>query len=106
MYLSINIYKSCLLSTNLVLRLKSCNRFYNRQFLTRKNSNSDVFTKFENLLDDYFKNDNLVINGIPSVYLSVSEIAYQLGFEHPQSFHRLFKNRTTFSPLEFRASFN
>ncbi|WP_416340524.1 helix-turn-helix domain-containing protein [Proteiniphilum sp.] len=38
--------------------------------------------------------------------MSVSEIAYYLGFEHPQSFHRLFKNRTSVSPLEFRASFN
>ncbi|RED26872.1 helix-turn-helix protein [Flavobacterium cutihirudinis] len=38
--------------------------------------------------------------------LSVSEIAYYLGFEHPQSFHRLFKNRTSSSPLEFRKSFN
>lgn len=38
--------------------------------------------------------------------LSVSEIAYQLGFEHSQSFSKLFKTKTTFSPLEFRASFN
>lgn len=37
---------------------------------------------------------------------SVSEIAFQLGFEHPQSFHRLFKNRTSVSPLEYRTSFN
>ena len=37
--------------------------------------------------------------------LSVSEIAYQLGFEHPQSFHRLFKNQTSVSPVQFRESF-
>ncbi len=37
---------------------------------------------------------------------SVSEIACRQGFEHPQSFHRLFKNRTSVSSLEFRASFN
>lgn len=37
--------------------------------------------------------------------LSVSETAYQLGFEHPQSFSRLFKAKTKQSPLEFRASF-
>lgn len=140
-----------LLVSNIELLLKYCDRFYNRQFLTRKKANNDLLTKLENLLDGYFKNDNLVINGIPSVHLiaselnlsanylsdmlrvqtgkttqqhiqnrliekakellsttelSVSEIAYHLGFEHPQSFHRLFKNRTTFSPLEFRASFN
>ncbi|MFD2069539.1 helix-turn-helix domain-containing protein, partial [Pontibacter silvestris] len=34
--------------------------------------------------------------------LSVSEIAYRLGFEHPQSFSRLFKSKTHQTPLEFR----
>ena len=38
--------------------------------------------------------------------LSVGEIAYRLGFEHPQSFNKLFKNKTNISPLEFRNSFN
>ncbi|MCF2443402.1 helix-turn-helix transcriptional regulator [Dyadobacter sp. CY345] len=38
--------------------------------------------------------------------LSVSEIAYELGFEHLQSFSRLFKIKTKLSPLEFRQSFN
>jgi AraC-like DNA-binding protein len=38
--------------------------------------------------------------------LSISEIAYELGFEHPQSFSKLFKTKTNLSPLEFRASFN
>lgn len=38
--------------------------------------------------------------------LSVSEVAYALGFEHPQSFSKLFKTKTNLSPLEFRQSFN
>ena len=38
--------------------------------------------------------------------LSVSEIAYELGFEHSQSFSKLFRAKTNFSPLEFRRSFN
>ena len=38
--------------------------------------------------------------------LSVSEVAYELGFEHPQSFSKLFKTKTNLSPLEFRRSFN
>ncbi len=38
--------------------------------------------------------------------LSISEVAYQLGFEHPQSFNKLFKRKTKVSPLEFRQSFN
>src|ERR1700744_2108377 len=37
--------------------------------------------------------------------LSMSEIAYELGFEHLQSFSRLFKAKTQLSPLEFRQSF-
>jgi AraC-like DNA-binding protein len=37
--------------------------------------------------------------------LSMSEIAYELGFEHLQSFSRLFKAKTQLSPLAFRASF-
>ncbi len=38
--------------------------------------------------------------------LSVSEIAYSLGFEHPQSFSKLFKTKTKLSPVEFRQAFN
>lgn len=37
---------------------------------------------------------------------TVSEIAYELGFEHLQSFSKLFKTKTNLSPLEFRTSFN
>lgn len=38
--------------------------------------------------------------------LSVAEVAYQLGFEHPQSFNKLFKSKMKVSPMEFRQSFN
>jgi len=38
--------------------------------------------------------------------LSVSEIAYELGFEHLQSFSKLFKAKTNLSPVEFRQSFS
>jgi AraC family transcriptional regulator, transcriptional activator of pobA len=38
--------------------------------------------------------------------LSISEIAFELGFEHPQSFSKLFKSKTDLLPLEFRQSFN
>lgn len=38
--------------------------------------------------------------------LSVSEIAYQLGFEYPQSFNKVFKRKTNMSPIEYRQSFN
>lgn len=38
--------------------------------------------------------------------LTISEVAYKLGFEHPQSFSRLFKIKTKISPVQFRATFN
>jgi AraC-like DNA-binding protein len=38
--------------------------------------------------------------------LSIAEVAYKLGFEHPQSFNKIFKRKTKLSPLEFRQSFN
>jgi AraC family transcriptional activator of pobA len=37
---------------------------------------------------------------------TISEIAYDLGFEHPQSFSKLFKTKTNLSPQQFRQSFN
>lgn len=43
---------------------------------------------------------------LSSTSLSVGEIAFQLGFEYPQSFNKLFKNKTSQTPLEFRQLFN
>lgn len=43
---------------------------------------------------------------LTSSNLSVAEIAYQLGFEYPQSFNKFFKKKTDISPLEYRQSFN
>jgi AraC-like DNA-binding protein len=43
---------------------------------------------------------------ISTTNLTISEIAYQLGFEHSSSFNKLFKSKTEMSPLEFRKSFN
>jgi AraC-like DNA-binding protein len=43
---------------------------------------------------------------LSTTHLSVSEIAYELGFEHSQSFSKLFKTKTKLSPLEFRQSFS
>ena len=43
---------------------------------------------------------------LSTTQLSVSEVAYQMGFEYPQSFSKLFKSKTNLSPLEFRTSFN
>jgi AraC family transcriptional activator of pobA len=133
------------------LLLNYCNRFYKRQFITRKAAHVDVLQKLESILDDYFKNEQSLKQGLPTVQflseqlnisasylgdmmrsltgqnaqqhihhkliekakeilstsnLTVAEVAYQLGFEHPQSFSRLFKTKTNLSPLAFRHMFN
>ncbi|RNL55790.1 helix-turn-helix domain-containing protein [Pedobacter jejuensis] len=135
--------------SNLELLLSYCNRFYNRQFITRKMAKSDLLTKFETILEQYFSgNSDYIIPSVEklagelnvsSAYLSdmlrtvtgqntqqhihdkliekakeilmstnltASEIAYQLGFEYPQSFSKLFKSKTKLTPIEYRNSFN
>ncbi len=132
------------------LMLSYVNRFYKRQFLTRKVVNNDILEKAETILDQYLSQESLH-SGVPTVqylseqlyispgYLSdllrtnigqnaqqyihakvierakeklistqltVNEIAYELGFGHPQSFGKLFKAKTGFSPLEFRGNFH
>lgn len=128
-----------------------CERFYQRQFITRAKTNHQILGKVESILDNYFNDERLLEKGSPTAQylaeqlhlspnylgtllksltghstqthihekliekakeklsttnLSVSEIAYDLGFEHSQSFSKLFKSKTKLSPLEFRASFN
>jgi len=43
---------------------------------------------------------------LTATQLSVSEIAYQLGFEHSQSFNKLFKKKTNVTPIEYKKSLN
>ncbi len=133
------------------LLLTYTDRFYHRQFITRKINNHKVLNRLEQVLSEYFESDDLGEHGLPTVTyiaeklnispnylsdllkvltgqstqqhihdkliekakeklstttLSVSEIAYQLGFEHPQSFSKLFKTKTNLSPVEFRQAFN
>jgi len=137
--------------SQLELLLNYAERFYKRQFLTRKISNHQILDKLEEHLVNYFKNDGISEKGLPTVQyiakklnltpgylssllksltgqttqqhihhkliekakvklsttdLSVSEIAYELGFEHSQSFSKLFKSKTKQTPIEFRTSFN
>ncbi|OXG06167.1 helix-turn-helix protein [Flavobacterium araucananum] len=148
---SIDAFSQDVMISHIELLLNYCNRFYNRQFITRKSANSTLLTKLETLLSDYFESDKVQQFGLPTVAyiseelnvssnylsdmlrsltgqstqhhihnkiiekakelltttsLSVSEMAYQLGFEYPQSFNKLFKSKTNLSPLEYRSSFN
>lgn len=132
------------------LLLNYSNRFYERQFITRKNNNHELLVKFEQFVNEYFiaetsnrglltvqriaEQMNLSPNYLSDLLrvhtgqntqqhihekliekakeklsttnLSVSEIAYALGFEHSQSFSTMFKKKTSMSPLEFRQAFN
>jgi len=148
---NIDNFSQDVLVSQIELLLNYSNRFYNRQFITRKAVNHDIISSLDNLLNAYFEDENSLKNGLPSVKyistalklsqrylsdllnsltglntqqyiqqaiierakeklsttnLSVSEIAYELGFEHSQSFSKLFKTKTSVSPLEFRQSFN
>lgn len=131
--------------------LNYSNRFYKRQFITRKTVNHDLLANMDEILDNYFNKQETLTKGLPTVeflaselnlsthYLSdmlrnltgqnaqqhihekliekakeyltttnfsVSEVAYQLGFEHSQSFSKLFKKKTHMTPLSYKLSFN
>ena len=148
---NIDKFSQDIIISQLEVLLNYSQRFYQRQFITRKISNHKILDGLETLLKKYFDNGDLLKNGLPTVQyiseslnvspnylrgllktstglntqqhihekliekakeklsttdLSVSEIAYELGFEHSQSFSKLFKTKTKISPLEFRQSFN
>lgn len=136
------------LIANIELLLVHIDRYYNRQFLTRKNISNDTLSKMEEILNSYFETEHIQLPTVQYISdqlnlsptylsdllknltgltaqqhihekliekakellstsnLSVSEIAYQLGFEFPQSFNKLFKKKTDLTPLEFKQSFN
>jgi len=148
---NIDRFSQDVIIAQLELLLTYADRFYHRQFLTRKISNHKILERLEQLLSGYFDCENTAPNGLPTVqyvayslnvspnYLSgllkvltgqstqqhihgkliekakeklsstdltISEIAYQLGFEHSQSFSKLFKSKTDTTPLAYRQSFN
>lgn len=147
----IDKFSQDIIIAQLELLLTYAERFYRRQFITRKITNHKTLDRFEEMLEDYFNSDDIITKGLPTVqyiagilnvspnYLSsllkvltglnaqqhihekliekaeeklsatdltVSEIAYELGFRHPQSFSKLFKMKTHQSPLTFRHKFN
>lgn len=148
---NIDKFSHDIIIAQLEVLLNYAERFYQRQFLTRRKTNHKVLENLEKILNDYFDDDKLITKGLPTVQkiaeklnmssnylsellkvltglntqqhihqkviekaklklsttdLSATEIAYELGFEHPQSFSKLFKTKTNLTPLEFRNSFN
>ena len=148
---NIDKFSQAIIISQIETLLNYAERFYQRQFITRRITNHHILSRLEELLTDYFNSPDLAVKGLPSVQdiaknlhvsptylrsllkvltgqntqqhihdkliekakeklsttsLSVSEIAYELGFEHSQSFSKLFKTKTNLSPSEFRESFN
>jgi len=144
---NIDKHSKTLIVSTIELLLNYCNRYYDRQFITRTETNKDIVTDFQALLQQYFNSEALQDLGFPSVkyfagqlhlspnYLSdllkketgkngtehiqlhvielakdkllgskvsVSEIAYDLGFEYPQYFSKLFKKNTGMTPAKYR----
>ncbi|KXX67054.1 AraC family transcriptional regulator [Flammeovirga sp. SJP92] len=64
--------------THLEALLRYADRFYKRQFLNRKDINKALFTRFKDILDQYFQSNQLEENGIPTA----EWIASQLGVSH------------------------
>lgn len=64
---SIDKHTKSIMANNIELLLNYCVRFYDRQFITRENSNTDILSKFENLLNDYFQSETTQDLGLPSV---------------------------------------
>lgn len=131
--------------SQLDLLLNYSNRFYNRQFLTRKIPHNDIICQMNTYISTSFNTsshiptvqevaDHLQLSPrylgdmlksltgmgtqqhihhqliekakeiLTTTDATIAEIAYQLGFEHPQSFNKLFRQKTNTSPLAFRKS--
>jgi hypothetical protein len=63
-----------LIAANIELFLNYCERFYDRQFITRDNVNRGILTKFEDLLNNYFLSEKPQSIGVPSVAYCADEL--------------------------------
>jgi AraC-like DNA-binding protein len=63
-----------LISTNIELFLDYCQRFYDRQFITRENANKGILVRFEEVLNNYFLSEKPHIIGLPSVAHCAAEL--------------------------------
>jgi len=142
-------YSKDIILAHLDSLLRYATRFYNRQFINRKEINTHIASRFQAVLADYFESGTFKEKGLPNIdmiaeqlalsprYLSdslkaetgktaiehlhlylveeaksllltpsitISEVAYQLGFEYPQYFSRMFKKKTGISPKEYQAT--
>ena len=136
-----------LIASNVEILLDHCLRFYERQFITREFINSDLLSRFEQLLKQYFAGRKPQQDGLPTVRycaselclspnyfsdlikketgrsaqehikqftlgivkqrlsnldLTITEVAWQTGFQYPQHLTRFFKKETGQTPAQWR----
>ena len=84
-----------LICRNIELLLDYCLRFYERQFITRHDANSDVLTRFERELNRYFSDNRAQREGLPTVKYFAERC-----FLSPNYFGDLVKKETGRSPQE------
>lgn len=92
----IDKHSNQLISMIIELLLGYCMRFYERQFITREVVNRDILQKFENLIEDYFRNDLTSENGLPSVAYFAKKVHLS-----PNYFGDLIKKETGKSAQEY-----
>lgn len=72
--LPIDQYSQDVMIAQIELLLTYCNRYYNRQFITRKHASNDLLKQMENILEAYIQADNLQLKGIPTVDYLAKEL--------------------------------
>ncbi|WP_136669418.1 AraC family transcriptional regulator [Flavobacterium sp. H122] len=93
---SIDKHSKKLIASNIELFLNYCERFYDRQFITRENANHGILEKFEELLNNYFSSDKPFNIGLPSVAYCADELHLSANY-----FGDLIKKETGKSAQEY-----
>ena len=92
---AIDKHSKDIIASTIELLLNHCQRFYDRQFITRENINKDILVRFENLLTDYFESDQPQTVGLPSVQYAADRLHLS-----PNYFGDLIKKETGKSAQE------
>jgi AraC-like DNA-binding protein len=93
---SVDRYSKKLIVSNIELFLNYCERFYNRQFITRENVNKSIIEKFETLLNQYFSSEKPQEIGLPTVAFCAHELNLSVNY-----FGDLIKKETGKSAQEY-----
>lgn len=93
---SVDKHSKRLIASNIELFLNYCERFYDRQFITREHVNKGILERFEELLNSYFASKKPYSIGLPSV----ANFADELNLS-PNYFGDLIKKETGKSAQEY-----